>query len=138
MGTLRIDGLKLEAPQAWRFHSMGQMILAQRDSGIGSFQISLAFRHDLRDTPSPEACLAAAQEFVSRTGMSEPFDTIQVADDRSLFGGFSYTVGEEFGRVWYRLVHGQLVLGVYGCSRQKQQASEISECESIVRSAQYA
>jgi hypothetical protein len=138
MGTLVIDGLKLEAPQAWMFYSMGKMILARRDSGIGSLQISLAFRHDLHGAPSPEACLTLAQGFVSRAGMSEPFDTTQVGDGGSLFGGFSYMVGEDFGRVWYRLADGQLVLGVYGCSRQKQQASEISECESIMRSAQYA
>jgi hypothetical protein len=43
MGTLLIDGLKLEAPETWLFRSMGQMILAQRDSGVGSLQISLAF-----------------------------------------------------------------------------------------------
>lgn len=136
MGTLLIDGLKLEAPQAWKFRSMG-MILARRDSGIGTLQISLAFRGDLRGAASPDACLALAKEFVSRPGMSEPFDVTQDADDESLFGGFSYVVGEEFGRGWYRLVHGQLVLGVYGCSRQKQQVSELSECESIMRSAQY-
>jgi hypothetical protein len=138
MGTLLMEGLKLEAPQAWTFYKMGQMILARRDSGAGSLQISLAFRHDLRGAPSSEACLALAQKFVSRAGMSEPFDITQVADGGSLFGGFSYAVGEDFGRVWYRLADRQLALGVYGCSRQKQQASELSECESIMRSAQFA
>jgi hypothetical protein len=138
MGTLKIDGLNLEAPEAWVFRSMGPMILAQRDSGIGSLQITQAFRHDLRDAQSSEACLALAQQFVSRAGISEPFDTTQVSDGGSLFGGFSYTTDEDFGRVWYRLVREQLVLGAYGCSRQKQQTSEISECESIMRSAHYA
>jgi len=128
----------LEAPQAWIFRSMGPMILARRDSGTGSLQISTAFRHDLRGAQSPEACLALAQEFVSRAGISEPFDATQVADGGWLFGGFSYTVGEEFGRLWYCMAHGQLVLGVYACSRQNQQASEISECESIMKSAHYA
>jgi hypothetical protein len=120
------------------FYSVGPMILARRDSGIGPLQISLAFRHDLSGAPRPEACLALAQKFVSRAGISEPFDTTQVADGDSLFGGFSFTAGEEFGRVWYRLVHGQLVLGVYGCPRQKQQASELSECESIMSSVEFA
>ena len=108
------------------------------DSGIGSLQISVAFRGDLRGAASPEACLALAKEVVSRAEMSEPFDIKQDADGESLFGGFSYVVGEEFGRVWYRLMHGQLVLGVYGCSRQKPEASELSECESIMKSAKYA
>src|SRR5437762_999107 len=101
MGTLKIEGLNLEAPEAWVFRSMGPTILARRDAGAGSLQISTAFRHDLRNAQSPEACLALAQEFVSRAGISESFDATQVADGGSLFGGFSYTVGEEFGRVWY-------------------------------------
>ncbi len=138
MGTLKIEGLNLEAPEAWIFRSMGPMILARRDKGAGSLQISTTFRHDLRGAQSPEACLALAREFVSRAGISERFDATQVAVGGSLFGGFSYTVGEDFGRVWYCLAHGQLVLGVYGCAYQKQQASEISECESIMRSAHYA
>ena len=137
MGTLLIDGLKLEAPQAWKFYSMG-MILARRDSGFGNLQISVAFRSDLRGAASPEACLALAMEFVSRAGMSQPFDIKQDADGDSLFGGFSYVVGEEFGRVWYSLVHRQLILGVYGCSQRNPEASELSECESILRSAKYA
>ena len=137
MGTLLIDGLKLEAPETWLFRSMGQMILARRDSGVGSLQISLAFRADLTGKQSPESCLVLAQEFVSRPGMSEPFDTMQISDGTSLFGGFSFTAGDEFGRVWYRLVRGQLVLGVYGCPQQKEHASELSECESIMRSAEY-
>ena len=69
--------------------------------------------------------------------MSEPFDTMQTSDGASLFGGFSFTAGDKFGRVWYRLARGQFVLGVYGCSRQKQQPSELSECESFMRSAEY-
>lgn len=137
MGTLAIDGLKLEAPETWLFRSMGQMILARRDSGVGSLQISLAFRHDLTGTPSAERCFALAQEFVSRPEMSESFDPMQTSDGASLFGGFSFTAGDEFGRVWYRLAGGQLVLGVYGCSRQKEQPSELSECESIMRSVEY-
>jgi hypothetical protein len=137
MGTLLIDGLKLEAPETWLFRSMGQMILGRRDSGVGSFQISLAFRHDLSGKTSAENCLALAQQFVSRPGMSEPFDTMQTSDGSSRFGGFSFTAGDEFGRVWYRLARGQLVLGVYCCSRQKQQPSELSECEAFMKSAEY-
>ena len=137
MGTLLIDGLKIEAPETWLFRSFSQMILARRDSGVGSLQISLAFRRDLTGTPSAEKCLALAQEFVSRPGLSEPFDTTQTADGASLFGGFSFTTGDDFGRVWYRLARGQLVLGVYGCSRQKEHAFELSECESIMRSVEY-
>ena len=133
-----IDGLKIEAPPEWIFRSMGQMILAERDAGVGSLQISLAFRHDLSGTPSADRCLALAREFVSCDGMSEPFDSTEIADGSSLFGGFSYTVGEQFARVWYHSARGQLVLGLYGCSRQKQQASEVSECESIMKSAHYA
>jgi len=133
-----IDGLKIEAPPEWLFRSMGQMILAERDSGVGCLQISLAFRHDLSGTESAERCLALAREFVSCGGMSEPFDFTESADDGSFFGGFSYTVGEQFGRAWYRLARGQLVLGSYGCAQQKKQASELSECECIMRSAQFA
>lgn len=87
MGTLLIDGLNLESPRAWMFYSMGQMILARRDSGVGNLQISLAFRHDLPGVPSPEACLALAQKFVTRAGLSEPFDITQITDGSSLFGG---------------------------------------------------
>lgn len=120
------------------FRSMGNMILARRDSGIGCLQISQVYRHDLRGAATPEACLSLAQKFVSRAGMSAPFDATQIADGGSMFGGFSYLIGKDFGRVWYRLAHEELVLGAYGCSREKQQASEITECESIMMSAHYA
>jgi len=136
MGIL-INGLKLEAAREWIFHPMGQMIIARRDSGIGTFQISLAFRHDVSGKPSSEACVAIAREFVAREGVSEPFDTIEIANGNSFFGGFSYTIGKDFGRVWYNLSLGQLVLAVYNCSSEKKQISEINECEQIIKSAQF-
>ena len=136
MGIL-IDGLNLDAPPEWIFHSMGQMILARRDSGVGNLQISLAFRHDLDGKPTPESCLALAQEFVSREGISEPFEITQIAEGDALFGGFSFVVEKEFGRVWYRSSRGQLVLAVYDCAHGQRQDSEITECERIIKSAQF-
>ncbi len=111
--------------------------MARRDGGTGSMQISMAFRNDLRDTPTPEACIALAQKFADRPGMGEPFASVQVAEIGSLFGGFSFTVGDEFNRVWYRLVNGQLALGLYGCSKEKLQGTELNECEAMMKSAEY-
>lgn len=137
MGTLLIKGLRLEASHAWKFRPMGAMIMARRDGGVGSLQISLANRHDLRDTPTPEACLALAQRFVTRPATGESFAAIQSADGDTLFGGFSFIVGEEFNRVWYNLTQGQLVLGVYGCAKDKREGTELNESEATMRSAQY-
>jgi hypothetical protein len=137
---MNIGDLKLMAPQSWLFHPFDRIILARPDSGVGSLQISTAFRRDLHGDISPSACLDVARQFVSHDGMSEPFDTIERIDAESLFGGFSYTVGDEFGRVWYRFVQHQLLLGVYHCSAHKtaEAASELQEAEQIMQAAEYA
>jgi hypothetical protein len=101
MSKVRIGDLDLEASEAWVFRQTGPMVLARRDAGCGSLQISTAFRYDLQGAQTPEACLAIARKFVSRAAISEPFDTTQVVDGGLLFGGFSYSAGEQFGRVWY-------------------------------------
>jgi hypothetical protein len=136
---MNIDGLRIAAPPSWTFHPFGQVILARPDSGIGSLQISLAFRHDLRGKASAEACLSVARGFVTRDGMSETFDSAETNDGESHFGGFSYTVGEDFNRAWYHSVQQQLVVGVYHCPRQKlsEATTEVQQSEQIIYSAQY-
>jgi len=142
MGKLVVENLALEAPETWIFFPMGEMIITRRDAGTGSLQITRTYRNELRNTGSPSAFLAVAREFNKREGVSEPFDIVQVAETDSLFGGFSYTAADDFGRVWYRLVDDQLVLGAYGCSRRQQNSpdivTEMAECEQIMRSARYA
>jgi hypothetical protein len=137
---MNIGGLNIAALPTWTFHPFGQIILARPDSGVGSLQISLAFRHDLRGKASAEACSSVAHQFVSRDGMSEAFDTVEIRDGESLFGGFSYTVGDDFGRVWYHFVQQQLLLGMYSCPKQRtsEAPGEVQQSEQIIRSAQYA
>src|SRR3954462_13041452 len=48
MSKVRIGDLDLEASEAWGFRQMGPMVLARRDAGCGSLQISTAFRYKLQ------------------------------------------------------------------------------------------
>lgn len=137
---MNIGQLHISAPPSWTFYPFDQIILARPDSGVGTLQISTAFRHDAPQGASAADCLALAQQFASREGMSELFDTTQSSDADPLTGAFSFTVGDDFGRAWYRYSHHQLLLGIYQCPRAKTRdaAAELQDAEQIIRLSAYA
>lgn len=136
---MNIGPLKIHAPATWTFYPFNGIILARPDTRLGSLQISTAFRHDVPQGGSASDCLAYARQFASCDGMSELFDTIEWSEHDFLLGAFSFTAGEMFGRVWYRYSRHQLLLGIYGCPRDKANAaaSELHDSEQIIRSSDY-
>jgi hypothetical protein len=137
---MNMAGLSIVAPATWTFYPFDHFVLGRPNTTFGSLQISTAFRHDLRGDASAADCFSVARQFASRDGMSEPFDAAESSGADFLFGGFSFTVGNDFARVWYRCSQRQLLLGLYQCPKQKtdQAASELQEAEQIMRMTDYA
>ena len=134
-----LSGLKIVAPPSWLFHAFEHFVLARPDTALGSLQISTAYRHHLPSGASAADCFSLARQFVSRDGMSDPFDISEVSEDGSMFGGFSYNIGNDFGRVWYHFFDRQLLLGVYRSTRDKvaDATSELQQAEQIMRASWY-
>lgn len=136
---MTLAGLKIVAPPSWLFHEFEHFVLARPDTALGSLQVSTAYRHNLPSGASAAECFSLARQFVSRDGMSDPFDISEVSEHGSLFGGFSYNVGNDFGRVWYHFFDRQLLLGVYRSTRDKvaDATGELQQAEQIMRASWY-
>src|SRR5207237_8845656 len=129
---MTLAGLKILAPPSWLFHEFDHFVLARPDTALGSLQVSTAYRHNLPSGASAAECVSLARQVVSREGMSDPFDISEVSEHGSLFGGFSYNVGNDFGRVWYHFFDRQLFLGCYRSSRHK-----VADATGVLESVAY-
>ena len=136
---MNIGPLEISAPATWTFYPFDNLILARPDSGIGSLQVSTAFRHDAPHGASTADCLALARQFASCDGMSELFDATELSEPDILVGAFSFTAGNDFYRVWYRYSERQLLLGIYQCSRDEARAAvvELQDAEQMIRTSEY-
>ena len=137
---MKLAGVNIVAPVAWTFYPFDQLILARRDTAVGSLQLSTAFRQDLAGGASHADCLSLAQQFAVSDGTNEPFDIVKAGEGDTLFGAFSLTVSEDFKRAWYRYSKRQLILGVYTCPQSKSSEAgvELKEAEQIIRASDYA
>lgn len=135
-----IAGLRISAPETWKFYEFENLVLARRDSRGGSLQLSTAFRFDCTDTPTPQCCEACVRQWLGDTTVGV-FEVRPVSTSEEWMGGASLGPGGLEGRAWYVLRDGQLLLGVYQWApdqqRDSQCADEIEEAEAILRSSRW-
>ncbi|MBK8101416.1 MAG: hypothetical protein IPK26_30405 [Planctomycetes bacterium] len=132
---MTVGPLELLAPHDWLFHEFAGLIVARRDGGAGTLQITTAFQAEL-----PGGSSGTAAEHLARQWTGDP-----VVAFVSLSGG-STPIGvgaleNGSGWVWYSLAPGGLVLAMYrptlpatdrkGCER------DLEDVTSIVRSARW-
>ncbi len=135
-----IAGLSISAPATWKFHEFENLVLARRDSPGGNLQLSLAYRSDCREEPTPERSEACARRWLSRRTIGE-FEVRPVGSGEEWLGSAAVGPQGREGRVWFVLRDGQLLLGLYLWAKERRDdprfAGEIDEAEAIVRSARW-
>jgi hypothetical protein len=131
VGPVSVGGLNLLAPPAWCFFEFSNLILGRRDNGVGTLQISTAFRRDVVGKRSAAAFEELARQWVD--GDLGPFE-----DDRHC--AMARRVND-MGWVWYLVRSGQLILATYqprsGEVDEHQVASEYEEAAAILRAAEW-
>ena len=130
VGPVAVGALELMAPREWQFHEFSGLILARRDGGAGTLQISTAFRRDL-----PEGASVNAAEHLVRQWIGDP---------RMSFVSLGEAIGvgaldNGCGQAWYSLAPGGLVLAQYQVGSPDTDPKcidrDLEEVTSIVRSA---
>src|SRR5262249_3227426 len=136
---LLIDRLSLKSPVEWLFYPFTNMILGRRDAGIGTFQISVAYRTALKEGAGSAECREVLAEFAASDGFVSLGEETSEASDGIIFGGGAWSDGRTLRRGWYRLTGRGLILGLYQCpsDRIEQAGCEIEECEAIARTLEF-
>ena len=137
-GVVNLNGVSLKAPRTWTFYPFDDLILARRDSGVGSLQISLAYRNELSLEATHADCLELARQFTASAELPE-FETSDQAG--CLFGSGTVSTSGTLSRVWYRFKFGQLLVAIYSCRSSQQDETELNEelldCELIASTMEF-
>lgn len=135
IGSVVVGDLEFIAPPAWLFHEFSGLILARRDGGVGTLQISTAFRRDL-----PEGASGEAAEQLARQWAYDPVATFDSLEGGTAPIGVGALVNEH-GWIWYSLAPGGLLLAMYRPKGPEgdpvQLEREREEVTTIVRSARW-
>lgn len=127
--------LEFVAPPVWVFHEFSGLVLARRDGGVGTLQISLAFRRDLPDGASRQEAERLAREWTNDRVPS--FTSLEMGTAPIGVGALEI----EKGWVWYSLAPGGLLLAMYQLNGPEadpvQLERERDEVTAIVRSARW-
>ncbi len=131
--------LSLEATTSWRFFPINDRIVGRPTSGVGVVQIVRLPPGAIPPPASHERCMAAAKE---ASGYDHPGPGSNRAKDHEencLAGGESFTVGDDFVRVWYRHCPDGMVAAWYVCpgdrARERSVVQSVRECDRMIATA---
>lgn len=137
------NGNKVSAPEPWIDTTEdvesedAPFTLAKKDIGVGALQFSIALYSEGEE---PNIDIARLKEmltdFADNKGLGQGFDE-RVYENQVGVVATSYRVGNDLIRVWYCSDEQNVALVTYVCDWDKR-SDEVTECEEIVRSIQFA
>lgn len=140
-GMLELPGIRLSASDKWIFYPFENLILAKRDNGCGTLQLSTAFRHDVSPDAGHEAVRPLALEFAGIDVGSGAVEIVTSAKEGKKIGTFSAHSESEFKKYWYVLGAQGLVLAIYQaglpCQNQTALEVEVLESQDLVESLEF-
>ncbi len=138
---LELPGIRLSASDKWLFHPFDNLILAKRDGGCGTLQVSTAFRRDISPDAEHDAVRPLVLEFAEITAGSDAVEITSSAKEGKKIGTFSAHSQTEFKKYWYVLGAQGLVLAVYQSElpsrNQAALEAEVLEAQDLVESIEF-
>jgi len=139
---LEIDGIRLNAPQGWKFQPFENVILAVREQAVGILQITKAFRHEIEPQSEHSEIQKLAFKFAGIADVSK-VEALQTTEDGFVkSASFSERRTDSVNVYWYKLMPEGLVLAAYKAEQshddQGKIRDEIEECGRLIHSVQFA
>lgn len=138
---IELPGIRLSASDQWAFFPFENLILAKRDGGCGTLQVSTAFRGDVAPDAGHEAVRPVAFEFAGIDAGGEAVEIATSAKEGKKIGTFAAHSETEFKKYWYVLGAQGLVLAIYQaglpCQNQAALEAEVLESQDLVESIEF-
>lgn len=138
---LELPGIRLRASEEWVFFPFENLILAKRDDGCGTLQISTALRRDVSPDAGHDAIRPVAFEFAGIAAGSEAVEIATSAKGGKKIGTFSAHSKTEFKKYWYVLGAQGLMLAIFQaglpCQDQAALEAEVLEAQDLVESVEF-
>lgn len=139
---LEIDGIRLTAPQGWKFQPFENAILAMRERAVGILQITKAFQHEIEPQSEHSEIQKLAFKFAGIADVSQ-VEALQTTEERFVkSASFSEKRTDSVNVYWYKLMPEGLILAAYKAEQshddQDRIRDKIEECGRLINSVQFS
>jgi hypothetical protein len=128
--------VSFEATPSWRFFPMEDRIVGRPTNGVGVVQIVRLPDDAVSPPASHERCMAVAKETSGYQATGPGNYRARDYEENCLAGGESFTVGDDFVRVWYRHCPAGMVAAWYACpanrSKERSVVQAVRECDRMI------